>query len=96
MQPMSAIGLMVAAVAAGSEVGRPSVSDLNGEARTPHVAWANPCAGGRLRALFIVPKNRSREVIELAQRLAMEWPRSPPPPRSSSLLQADTPGASPP
>jgi len=43
------------------------------EVRTPHIAWANPRAGGRLRVLFLGCKRGMREVVELAQRLEMEY-----------------------
>jgi len=40
---------------------------------TPHIRWAKPYAGGAPRVLFITHRNAMREVIELAQRLSMEY-----------------------
>ena len=50
---------------------------------TPHKAWGKPCAGGRVRALFVVnpggyngswfaPETRLREVVELGQRFDLD------------------------
>jgi len=38
-----------------------------------HVKWAKPWAGGKLRALFVVPYRSSREVVEVAQRLSLDF-----------------------
>jgi hypothetical protein len=46
---------------------------LPGTWETYHTKWARPLAGGPLRVLFIVPYSNSREVIELAQRLDIEY-----------------------
>ena len=43
------------------------------EVVTPHIAWANPYASGKLRVLFIGHRYRMREVIEFAQRLEMDY-----------------------
>ena len=40
---------------------------------TPHIAWARPFAQGKLRVLFMGGIKRMREVVELAQRLEMEY-----------------------
>jgi hypothetical protein len=40
---------------------------------TPHIAWAKPLAGGPLKVLFITHRNAMREVIEIAQRLQMQY-----------------------
>ena len=45
---------------------------------TPHIAWAKPNAAGPVRALFITHRNAMREVVEIAQRLEMSTPSSPP------------------
>jgi len=40
---------------------------------TPHIEWARPWAGGRLRVFFILPHtSAAREAVELAQRLDIE------------------------
>ncbi len=46
---------------------------LTEEYVSPHIPWAKPYAGGEIRALFIVPRGTAREVIEVAQRLSMEY-----------------------
>jgi len=38
-----------------------------------HVPWANPLAGGKLKTLVICPNSMMRGVIELAQRLEMDY-----------------------
>lgn len=43
------------------------------EVVTPHSAWAKPLAGRPPRVLFIVPRWCGREVVEVAQRLTMEY-----------------------
>ncbi|MDP6355700.1 MAG: hypothetical protein QF473_11385, partial [Planctomycetota bacterium] len=40
---------------------------------TPHIPWAKPYARGPVRALFITHRNAMREVIEIAQRLSMDY-----------------------
>jgi len=40
---------------------------------TPHIPWANPYALGKLRVLFIGERTRMREVIEIAQRLEIDY-----------------------
>ncbi len=39
---------------------------------TPHVPWARPYAGGKIRALVLLDDMNSREAVELAQRLDLE------------------------
>ena len=46
---------------------------LPGTLETPHVPWARPCAGGPLRALFILPYSDAREVVEISQRLELDY-----------------------
>ena len=46
---------------------------LPGTLETYHVKWAKPYAGGKLRVLFIVPYYNSREVVEAAQRLEIDY-----------------------
>lgn len=40
---------------------------------SPHIAWAKPYAGGKVRALFIVPRGGAREAIEVAERLDLDY-----------------------
>jgi hypothetical protein len=40
---------------------------------TPHVAWANPAAGGAIKLLALAPEWSQRETVELAQRLQIEY-----------------------
>jgi len=45
-----------------------------GEAvETPHIAWAKPWHQGPTRALFITHRDAMREVVELAQRMELEY-----------------------
>ena len=46
---------------------------LNRTYETPHVKWANPFAGGKLRVLVMAPTSTQRETIELAQRLELDY-----------------------
>lgn len=41
--------------------------------QTPHLKWAEKTAPAPLRTLFIVPRKGGREVIELLQRVTMEY-----------------------
>ena len=43
------------------------------EVVTPHIAWARPYAAGPVKALFLVHRQNQREVIELAQRLQLDY-----------------------
>ncbi len=46
---------------------------LPGTLETYHVRWLKPLPGEKLRVLFIIPYSISREVVELAQRLDLEY-----------------------
>ena len=39
---------------------------------TPHIPWAKPYAGGKVKAFFIAPYTAAREIAELAQRLDLD------------------------
>ncbi|MBN2289485.1 MAG: beta-galactosidase, partial [Candidatus Glassbacteria bacterium] len=52
--------------------GRMDVS-YSREVATPHVPWALPLAGGPVRALFVPDVINGRAVIELAQRLDLDF-----------------------
>ena len=40
---------------------------------TPHIKWAKPLAGGKLKALFLVSHPTCRDIIEVAQRADLDW-----------------------
>jgi len=40
---------------------------------TPHIAWAKPYAGERMKVLFITYRQAMREVVEISQRLDMDY-----------------------
>ncbi len=58
-------------------VGEPAVPERFERAsepmETPHVAWARPLGGGPLKVLCLAPIPSQRDVVELAQRLEMEY-----------------------
>lgn len=68
-----ALGAAVAAAAPQRPVFEPQYVDLTSSFETPHTRWAKPYAGGLLRALFIGPRGVMREVIEVAQRLSLDY-----------------------
>lgn len=43
------------------------------EVETPHIKFARPLSGGPVKALIVVPYYRSREVVELAQRMDIDY-----------------------
>lgn len=47
--------------------------DLSREVVTPHIKWANPLPGGAIKALTLTGDRNSREIIELAQRMEMDF-----------------------
>ena len=48
--------------------------DVSAAVVTPHSSpWARPLPGKRLRVLFIVPRWNARQVVEVAQRLDMDY-----------------------
>ena len=51
----------------------PDFFQITEEYVSPHIAWAKPYAGGKVRALFIVPRYSVREVIELAERMDLDY-----------------------
>ncbi len=40
---------------------------------TPHIRWARPLAGGPLKVLFITNHKSTRDIVEIAQRLEMDY-----------------------
>ena len=58
----------IAAKGTGPEDRRPSH-----EIVTPHIKWANPLQGGPLRALIVTDLLNGREIVELAQRLELDY-----------------------
>lgn len=66
--------LVPAAPAAGGKQDGAYLHDITTRFVTPHLNWARPMAGGRLRTLFVTPRNvAAREVVEMAQRLDLEF-----------------------
>lgn len=51
----------------------PEFYQLSEAVQTPHTAWAKPVAGERPRVLLIVPWGCQRHVVELAERLGMDY-----------------------
>jgi len=47
--------------------------DLSREVVTPHIRWANPLPDGPIKALTLTGDRNSREIIELAQRLDLDF-----------------------
>jgi len=48
---------------------------LADDIRTPHIPWARPLAGGKIRALVITNTQNERDVIELAERIDLDFLR---------------------
>lgn len=60
-------------LAEGEEMAGLPRHDLSREVVTPHITWANPLPQGPIRALTLCGDRNSREIIELAQRMEMEF-----------------------
>ncbi len=69
---ISAILLGCIAAAAAYEMSEPFYT-LTEDYVSPHIAWAKPYASGKIRALFVVPRGTAREVIEVAERLDLDY-----------------------
>lgn len=65
-------GLVAFTPAAGYKM-EPEFLTLDEKTVTPHIPWGKDYAGGKVKALFIVPRNLAREVIELAERLDLDY-----------------------
>jgi len=65
---MAAAGNVMAVMDYGPKFWSPS-----GEVVTPHITWSKPDAQGQLKALFIIYRDGMREVVELAQRLDLQY-----------------------
>jgi len=67
-------GLLLGVLAGAACGGVPERFEIASEPiETPHVKWAKPLPGGPLRVLCFVPIPTQRDVIELAQRLDMDY-----------------------
>lgn len=53
--------------------GRDFKLELSRELVTPHTPWLKPYAGGKTRALFILDIRQQREIVELAQRMDLDF-----------------------
>ena len=51
----------------------PKVLRPSHELETPHIKWLKPCADGPLKVLFIMSQHCLREVVELAQRVDLDY-----------------------
>lgn len=47
--------------------------EMTREVVTPHIPWGRPLSGGPVKALVVAPRWLQRDVVELAQRLEMEY-----------------------
>lgn len=47
--------------------------DLTDKIKTPHIKWAKPYLQGKIKALFLTPFYNQREVIELSQRMDLDF-----------------------
>ena len=71
MAGMLALPLSVKAVLQGDF--DPKTICPSAEVVTPHVKWLKPSAEGPLKTLFIIAQDRMREIIELAQRMDLDY-----------------------
>lgn len=55
-----------------SELGAKKEFNWSTEVVTPHIPWAKPLAGGRIKALLVPGIHAGREAIELIQRLDLD------------------------
>ena len=71
----AAFAIMTVSVWATPPYGDPNqpYDKIPGTWETDHVKWAKPLAGGKLKVLFILPYPTARDVVELAQRLDMDY-----------------------
>lgn len=68
------LGLLAALLPpAGAYTMEPDFYTLSEDYVSPHIPWAKPYAGGKVRALFICPRGDAREVIEVAERLDLDY-----------------------
>jgi len=65
---MAAVSNVMAIMDYGPKFWSPS-----GEVITPHITWSKPDARGPIKALFIIYRNGMREVVELAQRMDLQY-----------------------
>lgn len=47
--------------------------ELSEELVTPHTPWLRPYAGGKTRALFLLDLRQQREIVELAERMDLDF-----------------------
>jgi hypothetical protein len=78
--PILYVGIVFAAlclfplrVCAGISINSKNYFEPSEALVTPHIKWAKPYYGGKVRALFIIPRAGMREVAELAQRIDMDY-----------------------
>lgn len=68
-----ALALLLLASPAFAYRMEPDFFQITDEYVSPHIPWAKPYTGGKVRALFIVPRYSVREVIELAERMDLDY-----------------------
>jgi hypothetical protein len=65
--------VVLSALPAAAYTMEPDFYTLSDAYVSPHIAWGKPYAGGRVKALFICPRGDAREVIEVAERLDLDY-----------------------
>src|SRR5512143_3837965 len=73
MNRLTALTLLLLAAPAFAYRMEPDFFQVTEEYVSPHIPWAKPYAGGKVRALFIVPRYSVREIIELAERMDLDY-----------------------
>lgn len=61
------------AIPAGAYTMEPDFYKLSDALVSAHIPWGKPYSGGRTKALFICPRGDAREVIEVAERLDLDY-----------------------
>ncbi len=69
----SAVGIAVGGPARKRTQYDPSFYAPSDKVVTPHIPWAKPYAQGKVKVLIICPRDAMREVVELSQRLSIEY-----------------------
>ena len=61
------------ALGASTNAPEPQGFNVSMEFETPHIKWLKPSANTALKVLFIAPRGSLREVVELAQRMDLDF-----------------------
>jgi hypothetical protein len=65
LRTWAAVGCLITPLFGAERFNGDYLNKLTADHITPHLDWGKPLAAGKIRALFIAPRQGAREIVEL-------------------------------